>query len=463
MIFQETESVELKRVLNDGFEKALVAFLNTMNGIIYVGVEDDGTVIGVPNLDETLQKIADIVTMQILPNPQEFVDIGTKYVEGKHVIEVKVSKGHSLYYIKKFGRSANGCYIRMGTSNRSMTEEQIETGFINYLERQEKTIVDTPCLNQKLTFNIFKQYLTSKGIHVNERTFNVNYHLTTQDGKYNKLAFLLADENDVSIKVATFKGKDKTKFFKRNEYGNRCLIAAVDKVIDYCDTINDTFVDIEKSAREETRMFDPEVFREAWINACVHNAWIEGVPPAVYIFNDRLEIVSIGGIPKSMTKEQFLSGESRPVNPELMHAFMSCGLVEQSGHGVPLVVQKYGKQAYKFEGDFVKVVIPFHQDGYVVIKMKGENFSLDNYIDEHKNDGKNVGTNVGINVGIKLNKTQSYVLKTIASNPNVTIEEIAREMQVSEKTIERAIKFLKDNGIIERVGSTKTGHWKILS
>ena len=55
MIFQETESVELKRVLNDGFEKALVAFLNTMNGIIYVGVEDDGTVIGVSNLDETLQ------------------------------------------------------------------------------------------------------------------------------------------------------------------------------------------------------------------------------------------------------------------------------------------------------------------------------------------------------------------------------------------------------------------------
>lgn len=60
-------------------------------------------------------------------------------------------------------------------------------------------------------------------------------------------------------------------------------------------------------------------------------------------------------------------------------------------------------------------------------------------------------------------KLQSYVLKTIASNPNITIEEIDREMQVSEKTIERAIKFIKDNGIIERVGSTKTGHWKILS
>ena len=60
MIFQETESVELKRVLNDGFERALVAFLNTLNGTIYIGVEDSGAVVGVKNLDETLQKIADI-------------------------------------------------------------------------------------------------------------------------------------------------------------------------------------------------------------------------------------------------------------------------------------------------------------------------------------------------------------------------------------------------------------------
>ena len=86
MTFQETEKIELKRNLNDSFIKEVIAFLNTMDGTIYIGVEDNGTPIGVNNLDEVLRNIADIVTTQILPNPQEFVKIGTVYKNGKQVI-----------------------------------------------------------------------------------------------------------------------------------------------------------------------------------------------------------------------------------------------------------------------------------------------------------------------------------------------------------------------------------------
>lgn len=67
------------------------------------------------------------------------------------------------------------------------------------------------------------------------------------------MAFLLADENDISIKAAIFKGNDKTKFAKRNEYGFKCLLASVDKVLDYCDTINDTYVNVGASVRKEKR------------------------------------------------------------------------------------------------------------------------------------------------------------------------------------------------------------------
>jgi predicted HTH transcriptional regulator len=138
MIFQETENVELKRILNDTFEKALNAFLNTMDGTIYIGVNDDGSIIGVDNLDDTLKKISDIITMQVIPNPQEFVEIGTKYIEGKHIIEVNIKKGNALYYIKKYGRSGNGCYIRVGTTCRSMTEEQIEKRYVESINIPEK-------------------------------------------------------------------------------------------------------------------------------------------------------------------------------------------------------------------------------------------------------------------------------------------------------------------------------------
>ena len=107
MIFQETETIELKRIFNDSVERAIVAFLNTQGGAIYIGVEDDGKVIGVDKIDETLKRIADVITTQILPNPQDLIELGTKLVDGKQVIEIKVAKGKALYYIKKYGRSAN--------------------------------------------------------------------------------------------------------------------------------------------------------------------------------------------------------------------------------------------------------------------------------------------------------------------------------------------------------------------
>ena len=78
MLFQETERTELKRILNDTLPKEIVAFLNSFDGVIYIGVEDDGTVIGVDSIEDPQKRIADIITTQILPNPQTFVELGTK-------------------------------------------------------------------------------------------------------------------------------------------------------------------------------------------------------------------------------------------------------------------------------------------------------------------------------------------------------------------------------------------------
>lgn len=313
MLFQKTERTELKKILNDTLQKEIVAFLNSFDGAIYIGVDDDGTVIGVDDIDDTQKRIADIITTQILPNPQAFVELGTKYVDGKNVIEIKVSKGKALYYIKKYGRSAAGCFIRVGTSCRSMTEEQIEEKYAETVSIPEKSIRDIPVLRDNYTFNKLKQYLVSHGIHINEESFYKNFGLITVDGKFNILADILADENMNSIKVAVFKGTDKSVFVKRNEYGFTCLIESLEKVINYCDALNETFIDVSVRPRKEQRLFNSEAFKEAWINACVHNKWSEELSPAVYWFDDRLEIVSYGGIPKNLTKEEFLSGKTEPV------------------------------------------------------------------------------------------------------------------------------------------------------
>lgn len=441
MIFQETEKIELKRILNDGLSKEIVAFLNSFDGVIYIGVEDDGTVVGVRDLDEAQKKIADVITTQILPNAQSCVELGTKFVDGKNVIEIKVKKGDALYYIKKYGRSANGCFMRIGTTCRSMTEEDIERRFVASVNIPERAIKDIPVLREDLTFAKLKQYLVGKGIHIRESTFYKNFGLVTEDGRFNILADILADENMNSVKVAVFKGKDKSEFVKRNEYGYTCLIESLEKVINYCDALNETFVDLSVRPRKERRLFSSEVFKEAWINACVHNKWAEDLAPAVYWFEDRLEIVSYGGIPQNLTKEEFLSGKTEPVNKDLMKIFLQCGIVEHSGHGVPIVVKEYGESAYTFSQNMITVTIPFYTDA---LKLK-----------------ESVGINVGINVGIKLTDTDKKVLDYIKKDNTDSAESIAEKIGVTERTVARILKKLREANMIIRVGSNKTGHWEI--
>lgn len=169
MTFAETEKIELKQKLTDTIIKEIVAFLNTDGGTVYIGVNDDGSVCGVNNLDESLKKIADILEMQILPDPRDYVELGTKYINQKHVVEIKVQKGESLYYIKKYGRSAQGCYIRIGSTSRSMTEQQIITTHNKYLDSKVK-ITEIERRITSPTFQYLKLLLVEKGFTINEKT-----------------------------------------------------------------------------------------------------------------------------------------------------------------------------------------------------------------------------------------------------------------------------------------------------
>lgn len=173
MKYVETEKVELKRNLNEYFEKEVVSFLNTHDGIIYIGVEDDGTICGVDKVDEIMKKIADIVSTEILPNPQELIKIKAILENKQFVIQVKIKKGKSVYYIKKYGRSSKGCYIRVGTSCRSMTEEQIEKAFTSSLEAKDMITI-IPTMYSPISFRQLKIHYEYTNFHLNEKTFEKN-------------------------------------------------------------------------------------------------------------------------------------------------------------------------------------------------------------------------------------------------------------------------------------------------
>lgn len=493
MTFAETEKTELKQKLTDTLVKEIVAFLNTDGGTIYIGVDDSGKVCGIDKLDESLKKTADIIESQILPDARDFVELGTKYIDYKHIIEIKVNKGDSLYYIKKYGRSAQGCYVRMGSTCRSMTEQQIEITHNKYLDSKVRITEITGAI-KKPTFQYLKLLLTEKGLTINDKTFAENFHLLTQTGKYNKMSDLLADHNDISIKVVLFRGKNKADgIYLRNEYGGKCLVVAMKQVFDYCaDVINETRTSFSRGMRIDMPLFDRDAFREVWFNACLHNNWADGTPPAVYIYTDRLEVISTGGLPANLSKDDFFRGVSKPVNEELAKLFIRLDLMEQTGYGIPRVTQHYGKNIFEFLDFFLRVTIPFE---YELETGKDE---LDNYYCEAKEPvvdmiaskrkptpffiGSNepifdptntnirsiktqndpINANIGSNGSANGDKTQDKLIDLIKENPNANYDEYASMLNISPTTIKRKLGKLKALGIIVRIGSNKTGHWDII-
>ena len=153
----ETNRVENKEKLNDDFEQEIIAFLNYREGgIIYVGINKNGEVVGVQNVDLTQLQIKDRIKNNIQPSTLGLFDVTVEIMENKEVIKVIISSGtEKPYYLRKKGRIPEGCYIRVGSSKERMTERMIDN---MYAKRIKSTLKEIDSPRQKLTFNQLKIY-----------------------------------------------------------------------------------------------------------------------------------------------------------------------------------------------------------------------------------------------------------------------------------------------------------------
>lgn len=423
----EGEFVEFKTSLSEldkGIE-ALTAMLNKhQRGAVYFGVDNQGEVIGLKGQigQETIKKIemrvGEIVKPAIVPS------IVIENYDDKKAI-ILSAKGNRKPY------SSSGDYrIRVGSSNKKIDPELLGELFF---DSDSSSLESIECIDQNLTFDTLRYLYHENGLSVNEDNFYTNVGLLT-NGKFNKLAELLADNNGTSIKVVRFATVDKSEMVSRNEYGYRCLFVAMRQVNEYILSLNETRVDVASSLqRKEVPLFNSHAFEEAWTNACAHNKWIRNVPPAVYIYSDRIEIISTGGLPFGYTEDDFYHGISHPVNKGLFKIMGQLRLIEQTGHGNLAVLAAYGKEAFTINENYIMVTIPFS----FVPSMQ----QLD------------------VN---GLTATEKKVLFAIKNNPQFTTKELASFCSLGTTRIGEIVKILKDRRIIKRVGGNKNGHWEVL-
>lgn len=357
---------------------------------------------------------------------------------GKRIVVLIIPQSKSIITTFK-----NVGYIRIGSSKEKLSKyPEWEMRLSNTLINGFPTIVNiaSPDYAQELTFEKLFMYYGAKGISLRIDTFEKTLKLRNKDNKFNIMAYILSDQNEIPIRVSVFSGIDKTApLYSVKEFGNTCILYSMDKILEYGDAINIIQADERNriSERKDIPLFDYEAYHEAILNAFIHNKWLTLNGPQISIFTDRIEILSHGGLAIDQDVEGFYNGTSIPVNEILASIFLQLRISERSGRGVPKIIGKYGKESIKIEKNRIIVRIPFN-------KINVNSFEP-----------------VNNKVYKWINKSQGSMIKLIRDNPNITIKQIMLETNLSEPGVKKNLKILKEENIIERVGSKKSGYWKI--
>lgn len=354
----ETTRIENKVALSPelDIEKEVIAFLNYKEGgFIYIGIDKNGHTVGVDDVDDCMLRLKDRIKNNISPSAMGLFDIVEEKKDGRSVVKITVASGIEKPYFKaKYGMTSKGAYIRVGTSSEQMPQEMIDRLFAMRTRNSIGRIVSN---RQDLTFEQLRIYYDEHGKRLNDN-FARSLELLTEDGRYNYVAYLLADENGNSIKVAKYSSLDRCDLIENNEYGYCSLIKATKSVLAKLEIENKTAATITPVERIETPLWNKVALREAVINAIVHNDYSFEVPPKFEIFPDRLEITSAGRLPESMSRDEFFNGISIPRNKELMRIYRDVELVESLGSGIPRILNAYGKNCFKFTDNFIRITFP---------------------------------------------------------------------------------------------------------
>lgn len=471
MKMTESNRIEFKRELTDelDIEKEVVAFLNYREGgIIYIGVDDGGKAIGVSDIDGDMLKIKDRIRKNVMPSPMGLFDVTAELVDGVEVIKVFVASGSEKpYYKAKYGMSTRGCFIRVGTAAEPMTTTMIEDLFAHRV-RNSLGRIKSP--RQDLTFSQLRIYYEEKKHPLNENYLR-NLELLTEDGALNYVAYLLADENGNSIKVAKYAGKDRVDLISNNEYGYCCLLTATRRVLEKLKVENAISTELTYMSRIDTPLWDERAIHEAVINFIVHNDYSREVPPKFEIFSDRLEITSYGRLPESMSEDEFFNGVSIPRNKELMRIFRDVEMVESLGSGMPRIMEVYGRECFTFMEHFIRFTVPFNKnvtdnvteentDSQKHMEKGQKHVEMDiEYVEKDEKHVESIGTKT---LQKTLQKTPQKIMDLIMKNPDITTQEMATLIGIDRSNIARAIKKLQERGLVRRVGPDKGGHWEII-
>lgn len=335
--------IEYKREYIDNFKYSVIAFANGDGGQILFGMNDDGSVCGVSDVDETMLKITNAVRDSIRPDVSLFTKCESLVIDGKDVVRLSVSRGTSRpYYISGKGIRPESVFVRQGASSVPASEAailQMIHESSNFVYEEERS------LNQELTFSQSEPQFSSRSVEFGE-VQKKSLGLIGSDGMFTNLGLLLSDQCPHIIKVAVFKGSTKSIFQNRREF-NGSLLKQLDDAFAFLDLCNQTASEIHGLERVDSKSYPGDSIRETLLNLIVHRDYAVLSPALISVFDDRIEFVSIGGLVPQVSFDDIMLGVSIARNPKLANVFYRLHLIEAYGTGILKINESYSDKSVK--------------------------------------------------------------------------------------------------------------------
>lgn len=433
MIFQESETVELKAIAVEDIKKEIIAFANCRGGKLYVGVQNDGTVLGLENPDETSLQISNMVRDAIKPDLTMFLHYETLVVDGKKILVIDIQQGtEKPYYIAKKGLRPEGVYVRQGYSSVPATNTAIRSMI---KETDGDHFEEMRSLEQNLTFESAKKTFARRHVKFGPEQMKT-LGMITQDGVYTNLALLLSDQCVHTIKAAVFQGTKQSEFKDRREFTGS-LFQQMDEVYDFINFHNQTHSSFEKLYRIDRRDYPEIAVREALLNLLVHREYSFRASTFISIYTDRLEFTSIGGLVRGVTLEDVTMGISVCRNVKLANIFYRLELIEAYGTGLIKI-----KEAY--EGSGMKPQIETSDNAFKIILPNMNSVSESLRQAQNKSEKDTPETKV-----IALAKERGFV----------TRKEVEILLDMGQSSCGRLLKKMTENGLLVQEGKGKKTHY----
>lgn len=426
-------TVEFKQDLNDkrddlSIMKTLVAFANTAGGDLYIGVNDDGKVIGVDLANEVEKMLTASMCDGISPSivgsfGLERIDVG----HGKAVLRVHVDSGPFKPYCLE-PKTASGIYVRRGNRNIPASLDEI-TRMVR--ENDPIPFEERISFEQELTFDSCARFCRERGLDLEPKDHFAFYNAEQQ--AFTNLAFICSDQARCSTVMVHFSDDEKLRMIS-SARSEGSIFKMYEDVTDFIAVTNQKHIELQHGApanQVESYFVDPAVIREALVNMLIHRDYSTSPANIVHITPSKIEIKTFGSLNEGLTLEDIeLTMVTEFRNKKLAHLLSQLKLLVTRGSGLRLIRKKYND-------------IPIED----LLKVSGKTFTISLYMDH--------------NPGITENGMFRKVIAYMSTRQPQTRCEIQRYLEISQSSTINVLREMTERGLIVPIGGGRSRKYAI--